>query len=90
MADKLPPLACSLGGVPFNKAHLDAKDDTIRTLRKRVAALQEELRGTPCPRPCNGRPDDLTAGACIDYGECGCCVGATLADPSHPAGVANG
>ena len=32
------PIVCSAGGVPYNKAHLDAKDAEIRYLRARLAA----------------------------------------------------
>jgi hypothetical protein len=38
----------------------------------RVTALEKALRENFCPRPCNGTPDDLDVGACVDFGECGC------------------
>lgn len=34
------PVICSQGGVPVNKAHLDAKDAEIERLRARVAELE--------------------------------------------------
>lgn len=40
--------------------------------------LYAAVREAQCPRPCNGRPDDLTAGACFDLEECGCTFGAAL------------
>lgn len=35
------PLYCSQGGVPYNKAHLDAKDAEIRRLREERRKWQE-------------------------------------------------
>ena len=40
--------------------------------------LYSELRGSRCPRPCNGRPDEFTVGECVDVDECGCATGAAL------------
>lgn len=40
---KLPPLMCSAGGVPFNKAHLDAKDVTISALRARAESAEAQV-----------------------------------------------
>ena len=37
------PLLCSLGGVPFNKEHLDAKDAEIERLKTELA----RVRGLP-------------------------------------------
>lgn len=41
-------------------------------------ALVAALRDTPCPRPCNGRPDEFLVGQCVDARECGCSTGAAL------------
>lgn len=46
--------------------------------------LREALRETDCPRPCNGRPDDFSAGDCFDAGECGCGVRAALQKEHQP------
>lgn len=44
-----------------------------------VAQMREALRNMFCPRPCNGRPDDLDVGNCFDAGECGCVAHKPLA-----------
>lgn len=36
------PLQCSQGGVPYNKVHLDARDDEIRRLRKLLIEVRRE------------------------------------------------
>lgn len=46
--------------------------------------LREALRETDCPRPCNGRPDDFSAGDCFDAGECGCGVRVALQKEPQP------
>lgn len=52
--------------------------DRAEAAEKEAAALRALLRETDCPRPCNGRPDDFSAGQCFDAGECGCGVRAAL------------
>lgn len=39
------PLVCSQGGVPINKAHLDARDNLIERLQSRLAWRHEKLEG---------------------------------------------
>jgi hypothetical protein len=41
-----------------------------------IDRLRNVIRQFSCPRPCNGRPDDFTAGECLDAGECGCMASA--------------
>jgi hypothetical protein len=53
------------------KREADANADRDAAL-ERVTALEKALRENFCPRPCNGRPDDLDVGDCVDFGECGC------------------
>lgn len=40
----IEPLYCSQGGIPYNKAHLDAKDAEIERLRQLYAERGEMLR----------------------------------------------
>lgn len=40
MTDNLPPLMCSQGGVPYNKAHLDARAAEITRLQEALAAAE--------------------------------------------------
>lgn len=42
MTDNLPPLMCSQGGVPYNKAHLDARASEITRLQEALAAAEAE------------------------------------------------
>lgn len=47
-----------------------------------IAAAPEllaELRTSPCPRPSNAAPDDLTVDQCMARNECGCSCGAAIA-----------
>ena len=37
-----------------------------------IADMTEVFEKWECPRPANGRADDLTIGQCLDFGECGC------------------
>lgn len=58
----------------------EAAEARADALAQEVERLRQTLRETSCPRPCNGRPDDLTAGQCFDFLECGCHIGAALGD----------
>ena len=40
---QLEPLMCSAGGVPYNKAHLDAKDAENAEQRIMIASLSKEV-----------------------------------------------
>lgn len=46
----------------------------------RIKRLEEVLNTMPCPRPCNGRPDDFTTAQCIAANECGCSHRAALTE----------
>lgn len=67
--------------VVFDGSDLAAAEqlDTDGYLIAAAPDLYAAVREAQCPRPCNGRPDDLTAGACFDLEECGCTFGAALA-----------
>lgn len=47
-------------------------------LTARVAELEGALTSSRCPRPAQGRPDDLTVADCMACLECGCEFGAVL------------
>lgn len=47
---KLPPIIASQGGIPYNNAHLKAKDAEIATLRDEIARLKERLGVTTALR----------------------------------------
>jgi hypothetical protein len=53
--------------------------EIVDRLEAEIERLTAALRDTPCPRPANTAPDDLTAGQCVDRLECGCNIGAALA-----------
>ena len=38
------PLVCSAGGIPYNKAHLDARDAVIRDIRNALAFVKDGKR----------------------------------------------
>lgn len=61
--ERLTPLAAAYD-------YLEAPDAV--DWKARATALEKALRENFCPRPCNGRPDDLDVGDCVDFGECGC------------------
>jgi hypothetical protein len=46
----------------------------------REEKMREAIREFNCPRPFNGRPEDFTAGQCLDAGECGCMARAAIGD----------
>ena len=64
----------------FVRAYFAAKK--LSGLSDRIAAYVEQLEKAlgefDCPRPCNGRPDDLTVAQCVGAGECGCGARAAL------------
>jgi hypothetical protein len=45
LIERLPPIICSQGGIPYNKAHLDAKDARIAELSAALKAKAAALKG---------------------------------------------
>lgn len=43
-----------------------------------IDMLRKTVEQVGCPRPMNGRPDDLTVKGCCDLHECGCMFGIAL------------
>lgn len=53
MSDIVEPLLCAAGGIPYNKAHLDAKESRIRRLRAALAFAQSAIKsGEPWTDRC--------------------------------------
>jgi len=44
MSDIVEPLLCAAGGIPYNKAHLDAKESRIRRLQDEIERLRAALK----------------------------------------------
>lgn len=53
----------------------------------RVAKLETALRACRCPYP---MLEDVTIGACVDGGHCGCCLGEPLMSAAQKAAAAVG
>ncbi len=64
------------GGFPY------PTNSTIEANARLIAAapdLLAALLASPCPRPANAAPDDISVETCITRDECGCNCGAAIA-----------
>lgn len=79
--DESVPVRTDGLGITIAYVHQGAVTDAQANARLIAAApeMYDELRTSPCPRPANCRPDDFTAGQCVDARECGCSVGRVIA-----------
>lgn len=63
---------------------LAAKDKALEELRAELERVKKALCEQSCPRPCNGRPDYFSIGACVEAGEYGCGAARAQAEGETP------